>query len=263
MAAPNLSADTEITKIRAMTAQRENNVNGRFQGKRALVAGGSSGIGRAIAAALAAEGAQVAIAARTPASLADTAADIGAVSVVADLSTGENSAQAAAKVLRQFGGLDILVLSSGHYLHGRIADIEDGAFEHLMAANLFGPAALVRSLIPALTAARGDVLFVNSTVTRAANLAERSYYAAGFQALKAFADGLRDEVNDQGVRVTSLYPGSTATPRQEQLHRLKDKPYRPERLLQAEDVASIALSALALPATAETTDIYLRPRFKS
>lgn len=258
MATPDLSPHDSRPDSGRMTPVPR----GRFQGRRALVTGGSSGIGRAVAAALAAEGAQVAIAARTLATLDAAATAIGGVPVVADLSTPEGGAHAAAEVTARFGGLDILVLSSGHYLRGRIDEVDGVQFHQLLNANLFGPAALVRNLLPALIEARGDILFVNSSVTRAANLAQRAHYAAGFQAIKAFADGLRDEVNVKGVRVTSLFPGSTATPRQEQLHEIEGRPYHPEILLQPEDVASIALSALALAPTAETTDIYVRPRIK-
>jgi NAD(P)-dependent dehydrogenase (short-subunit alcohol dehydrogenase family) len=236
--------------------------HGRFHGRRALVTGGSSGIGRAVAVALIAEGAHAAILARTPDKLRAVATETGAVPIVADLSSSESGVAAATEAITRLGGVDILVLSSGHHLQGRIDEVEDADFRRLFDANLFGPTALVRHLLPPLIEARGDILFINSSVTRAANLAERAHYAAGFQAFKALADGLRDEVNGQGVRVASVYPGRTATPRQEYLYELEGRPYRPDLLLQPEDVANIALSALALPPTAEATDIYIRPRFK-
>ena len=95
------------------------------------------------------------------------------------------------------------------------------------------------------------------------NIAGRGGYAAIQHALKAVADSLRDEVNEDGVRVISVMAGTTATTRQERLHRVHQKPYRPERLLQAEDVARAACDALAMPRTAELTDVYIRPMLKS
>jgi NADP-dependent 3-hydroxy acid dehydrogenase YdfG len=90
-----------------------------------------------------------------------------------------------------------------------------------------------------------------------------SQYAATKHALKAVADSLRAEVNSQGIRVLSVYPGRTATPTQESLHALEGKPYRPTRLLQPEDVAAVVMNALCLPRTAEVTDIHIRPMMKS
>jgi NADP-dependent 3-hydroxy acid dehydrogenase YdfG len=76
--------------------------------------------------------------------------------------------------------------------------------------------------------------------------------------LKAIADSLRAEVNADGVRVVSLYPGRTATPQQQEIHELENKPYHPERLLQPQDIARAVVDALSLPRTAEVTDINIR-----
>jgi NADP-dependent 3-hydroxy acid dehydrogenase YdfG len=81
-------------------------------------------------------------------------------------------------------------------------------------------------------------------------------------ALRALASVVRDEVNEAGVRVTSVFPGRTATPRQALIHEWEGKEYRPERLLQPEDVAAIVVAALDLPRTAEVTDIAIRAMTK-
>jgi NADP-dependent 3-hydroxy acid dehydrogenase YdfG len=88
-------------------------------------------------------------------------------------------------------------------------------------------------------------------------------YAATKHALKALADALRQEVNADGVRVISVYPGRTATPLQEVLHAQEGKPYFPERLLQPRDVAAAVLHALGMDRTAEVTDIRVRPMLSS
>jgi NADP-dependent 3-hydroxy acid dehydrogenase YdfG len=232
-------------------------------GRRALVTGGSSGIGHAIAARLVAAGAQVAIAARDAAKLDVAARETGARPLTSDLSTPQAAAQLAAQATTLLGGLDILVLSSGVYTSGAITELPETAFADLLGPNLIGPAALARCLAQTLAGAKGDVVFVNSTVTRAQNIAGRTYFAAGQHAMKAFSDGLRDELNEVGVRVTSLFPGTTATPRQQRLHEQAGREYRPQLLLQAEDVAAAALAALSLPHTAEITDLYIRPRHKT
>ncbi len=77
--------------------------------------------------------------------------------------------------------------------------------------------------------------------------------------MKAIADSLREEVNAQEVRVLSIYPGRTATPRQATIHAMEGKVYKCENLLQAQDVAIVVVNALNLPRTAEVTDINIRP----
>jgi NADP-dependent 3-hydroxy acid dehydrogenase YdfG len=77
------------------------------------------------------------------------------------------------------------------------------------------------------------------------------------------ADSLRDEVNPDGVRVLSIFAGRTATPMQETVHHLENKAYDSRLLLQPEDIASVVINALALPRTAEVTDIHIRPLVKS
>jgi len=234
-----------------------------FEGKRVLVTGGSAGIGRAIAAGFAGQGAKVVIAARTAKTLNEAAKDIGAIPIVCDLSSEDAAASLATATIETLGGLDVLVLSSGFHVAGNITELGSSAFADLLRTNVIGPSALARLLAPQLTATHGDILIVNSTVVRAQNIKGRTYFAAGQHAMKAFSDGLRDELNESGVRVTSIFPGTTATPRQKRMHDSSGKKYQPDRLLQPEDVASITLAALSMPATAEVTDIIVRPRFKS
>jgi NADP-dependent 3-hydroxy acid dehydrogenase YdfG len=92
---------------------------------------------------------------------------------------------------------------------------------------------------------------------------EVGQYAATQHGLKAIADSLREEVNPYGIRVLSIYPGRTATPLQKRLHEAEGKLYRPEALLQPSDIASVVIHSLALPKTAEVTDIHIRPMIKT
>jgi NADP-dependent 3-hydroxy acid dehydrogenase YdfG len=88
-------------------------------------------------------------------------------------------------------------------------------------------------------------------------------YAASKHALKAIADSLRDEVNTEGIRVLSVYPGRTASPLQAAVHQMEGRTYHPERLMQPEDVALAVINALGLPRSAEVTDIHIRPMAKA
>src|SRR3989454_9395399 len=105
-----------------------------------------------------------------------------------------------------------------------------------------------------IRSARGQIVFINSTVGLAtrANVAQ---FSATQHGLKAMADCLREEVNPDGVRVLTVFPGRTATARQAAIHQLEGRPYHPDRLLQTRDVAAVVLNALGLDRTAEVTDI--------
>jgi NADP-dependent 3-hydroxy acid dehydrogenase YdfG len=92
--------------------------------------------------------------------------------------------------------------------------------------------------------------------------ANTAQYAATQAGLRALATSLRDEVNPAGIRVTTVFPGRTATPRQAMIHDWEGKEYQPERLLQPEDVAAIVVAAVGLPRTAEVTEISIRPMQK-
>lgn len=229
---------------------------GRFAGRVALVTGASSGIGAAIAAALAAEGASVQAVARRAGPCDDLRWRL------VDLGDPAAVEAAAAQAAAEIDGLDALVHAAGFYATGSVADAPLADLDRLWSVNARAPWTLTRALLPALVARQGSVVFINSSVWPNAR-GGLGGYAASKYALKAMADALRDEVNAQGVRVLSVFPGRTATPMQEAVFAAEGRPYRPERLLQPVDVARLTLDALAAPRTQEVTDIFVRPALKS
>jgi NADP-dependent 3-hydroxy acid dehydrogenase YdfG len=233
---------------------------------RALVAGGSQGIGRAIALALAARGHEVWVAARRKEPLATVVQEIqaaGGTALARSVDLVDDVAREALvdEISDHERGLDVLVHASGVIFRGDVTEAALEDFDHQYAANVRAPYALTQALLPSLIRARGQVIFVNSSAGLAPS-ANASQYGATMHALRAVATVLRDEVNAAGVRVTSIFPGRTATPRQKQIHEWEGKEYRPERLLQPEDVAAIVVAALELPRTAEVTDIAIRSMAK-
>jgi NADP-dependent 3-hydroxy acid dehydrogenase YdfG len=112
-----------------------------------------------------------------------------------------------------------------------------------------------------LKSSRGQIVFINSSVGLVAR-ANVGQYAATKHALKAVADSLREEVNTDGVRILSVFPGRTATPMQTAVHEMEGRPYQPEHFIQPEDIADVVINALVLPRTAEVTDINIRPLIK-
>jgi NADP-dependent 3-hydroxy acid dehydrogenase YdfG len=234
---------------------------------RAVVTGASSGIGKAIALALASKGSSVCIVGRNEARLHATAEIIrrtpGSVLVhAADLN--HNSAVERLKqcIQQEFEVLDILVHCAGLYFSGALEQAQISQLDELYHTNLRMPFKLTQALLPMLKRQRGQVIFINSSQGLVAR-GNTGLYAATKHALKALADSLREEVNADGIRVLSVFPGRTATPQIEALYQAEGRHYQPELLLQAEDVAQAVLDTLTLPRTAEITNIQIRPHIKS
>ncbi len=232
----------------------------------ALVTGASSGVGAATAAALGAEGFHVYLLGRNLERLSEVGEEIskrgGERTILAlDLLDPEGPAEAADRVSRDSDRLDLLFHGAGTFVRGAIEEVPADRMDEQYRIHVRAPYVLTRLLLPRLEAAGGDVIFVNSTVALHAP-AGVGAYAAAKQGMKALAESLRNEVNESGIRVTTIYLGRTATPMQEEVVRLEGRPYRPERLIQPADVASVVLAAVNLPRTAEITDITIRPARK-
>jgi short-subunit dehydrogenase len=236
-----------------------------LRGRTCVVTGASSGIGRAIALALASAGATVCAVARRRHELevtVDRSNGVGRfVLYTADLIDDDELEQLSKALLEREAGVDVLVHSAGTISIGDCETAPVRDLDRQYATNVRAPYLLTQALLPALRESRGQIVFVNSTVGLAAS-ANVAQYAATKHALRAIADSLREEINPQGVRVVSVYPGRTATPLQAKLHAIEGKPYAPERLIPPEDVASMVLNALTLPRSTEVTDLIARPMLK-
>jgi NADP-dependent 3-hydroxy acid dehydrogenase YdfG len=232
----------------------------------AVVTGASSGIGKAIALGLAAEGAALALVARNVESLTQvaTSARTSAQRVenyCADLGSDADVRALSEGIKRDFGRVNVLVHSAGVISFGNLEQASLDDLDWLYRVNVRAPYALTQQLLPLLKANRGQIVFINSSAGLNAR-GGAGQYAATKHALKAIADSLRDEVNADGVRVLSVFVGRTATPMQQGVHMNEGRAYEPERLLQPEDVAATVINALSLPRTAEVTDIHIRPMQK-
>ena len=227
----------------------------------ALVTGASSGIGRAIAFALARRGMRVVAAGRDGQRLAAVVAALpgpGGLAVAADLSDDEGCGRLVARVEVESPTLEVMVHAAGVVHVGPLADATAAQFDDLYRVNLRAPFVVTRALLPRIRAARGQIVFVNSTAGLAPG-AGNGLYAATKHGLAALTRTFRDEVNVDGVRVLSVFPGRTATAMQDRLAVLEGKTFAQEFLLQPDDVAEVVATALALPRNAEITDITLRP----
>ncbi len=231
-----------------------------FADRVALVTGASSGIGAAIARGLSARGARVILVARGAPALSALAGELGERATVQTADIGDETSvrNLARRVISTFGGVDLLIHNAGAYVAAPLATAALADLDYQWNVNLRGPYLLTQLLLPGLTERRGQVLFMNSSAG-ARSHANVSQYAASKFALKAVADALREEVNPAGVRVITVFPGRTATPMQQEIIAREGRPWMPDKLLQPEDVAAVTIHSLALPRTAEVTDVHVRP----
>jgi NADP-dependent 3-hydroxy acid dehydrogenase YdfG len=238
-----------------------------FEGQTAVITGGGTGIGAAVAVALAGSGASVYLIGRRLSKLELVAAKsrefgVDAACRSADISSSSGLLEVIYRIKSDLQKIDILVQSAAMYVAGSIEDADLTDFDKHYQTNVRAPYALTQALLPMLKARQGQVVFINSSSALTAKPMTAQYDSTK-HALKAVADSLRGEINTHGVRVLSVYLGRTASEMQERIYQMEGRPYRPEILLQPGDVASIIVSALSLPSTAEVTDISIRPMIKS
>ena len=223
---------------------------------RHVLTGAGSGIGLVLAQRLADRGDDLVLLARSDARAAALATTFPrAQLLVADLADPGTLNGIGRQV---DGAVDSLVHVAGVVELGRVDRLRLADWEHQLAVNLTAPAVLTRELLPHLRAARGTAVFVNSSAGLSAN-AEWSAYAASKFGLRAFADSLRAEEVGHGVRVSTVYPGRTATPMQEKVHAQEGRAYDAGAWISAETVAATIEHVIDLPADATIPDVTVRP----
>lgn len=220
-----------------------------------LLTGAGSGIGELLARALLERGDEVLVVARSAQRAEEMAAALpGAQPLVADLAS-----PGSVESLDLPGRLDSVVHAAGVVELGAVADLSVQAWSEQLQVNLVAPAVLTRVALPALRAARGTVVLVNSGAGLFAH-PQWSAYAASKHGLRAFADSLRGEEAGHGVRVSSVYPGRTATPMQEKVHAQEGKEYDAADWVQPSTVVEAILHVLDLPGDATIPDLTVKPR---
>jgi short-subunit dehydrogenase len=186
-------------------------------GKRILITGGSSRIGRALARACLAKGAKVVITGRRPEPLAAALRELRQTSasvwsVAADVATPEGRTTTIHGAIDALGGLDVLINNAGGVRAGRLENIPEGDLQAMLDVDLLAPILLTRAALPALPAS-GDATIVN--VTSGAALIGTPFYAthaATKAGLARFGEALRRELKGEGIHVLTAYPGGTDTP---------------------------------------------------
>ena len=222
-----------------------------------LITGAGSGMGAVLAERLLERGDSLLLLARSPERAHDLRAELpDATVLVADLADAA-AVEAVADELPD--ALDSVVHAAGVVDLGPVAELTTDAWQAQLAINLVAPAVLTRVCLPAVRAARGTLVFVNSGQGLAASPGW-SAYAASKHGLRALADSLRAEEQEHGVRVTTVYPGRTATPMQEKVHEHEGKEYDASHWIDPDTVVDAILHVLDLPEDATVSDLTIRPR---
>jgi NAD(P)-dependent dehydrogenase (short-subunit alcohol dehydrogenase family) len=241
-------------------------------GKRALITGGSKGIGRATAELLAEEGVDVVLVARDPAALAEAAASVRArrqvrvETIAADLSRDEE----VVRVAKAAGEVDILVNNAGAIPPGTLTAVDDATWRRAWDLKVFGFISLCRAVYPAMAARKSGVIV--NVIGAAGEKLPANYIAGatGNAGLMAFTKALGRASPADGIRVVGINPGSTATQRMEMLlrHRAEAELGSAERWLELcapmpfgraaspEEIAA-AVAFLASPRSGYTTGTIL------
>lgn len=217
-------------------------------GKKALVTGGSRGIGKAIALALSKEGVDVAITGRTETELQNAMSELKANGVkatyaVADVADRLAVEAAVEKIVAEIGPIDILVNNAGIGTFGGFLELTPEKWEQIIKVNLLGVYYVTRAVLPSMIERKtGDILNISSTAgTRGA--AMTSAYSASKFGLLGLTESLMLEVRKHNIRVVAYTPSTIATDLAIE-NKLTDG--NPDKVLQPEDMAELVIAQLKL-----------------
>ncbi|TPN54129.1 SDR family NAD(P)-dependent oxidoreductase [Mesorhizobium sp. B1-1-7] len=242
--------------------------NSPLMGKVALVTGASSGIGEATAAALAAAGAKVAVAARRADRLDMLVGRIEkaggkALAIEADIAKSGDITAMVDKIVSEWSRLDILVNNAGVMLLSPAAEADLDDWRRMIELNLIGLMAATKAALPHLKAAKGHVVNISSVAGRVANPGASAYAATKFGVV-AFSESLRREVYVDKVRITVIEPGLVRTELGDHITNPAMKAGLDQRLatleaLTADDIANAILYAVSQPPRVNINEILIRP----
>ena len=221
---------------------------------RVIVTGASKGIGRGIATVLAAHGHAVGLLARSEDELRRLAAEMTGVYVAADLRSFDQTRTAIDSLIQQLGGVDALVNNAGIVIRRSTLDISLDDWHAMIETNINGVFYATRCVLPHLVKqGRGHIVNVSS-VSGYMPLADGAGYAATKHAVTGFSESLMQEVRQQGVKVTTIFPGSVDT----QSHR-HDPTADHSWKVQPEEVGEAVAAALATRDQTLISRIEIRP----
>jgi short-subunit dehydrogenase len=224
-----------------------------------LITGATKGIGRAIAEKFAEKGAGLAVCARTEkdvvrlkGSLAKkTKAEV--IAVPCDMADKKQVKAFAAQVKKRWDKLDVLVNNAGIFLPGKVTAKKEPGMEEIMAANFYSAYYITREVLPLMLPHRSGHIFNMCSVASIKAYPQGGLYAISKHALLGFSRTLREELKEQGIRVTTLLPGATYTPS------WLSSGLPEQRFMDVKDLAQIVWDIYSLSERTVVEDILLRP----
>ncbi|WP_348813678.1 3-ketoacyl-ACP reductase [Flavobacterium maritimum] len=219
-----------------------------LKNKNALITGAGKGIGKAVAIALAKEGVNVILIARTQEEIDSVAAKarslrVKALAITADVADINSVNAAVEKALAEFKTIDILINNAGIAAFGKFLELEPTDWERIIQVNLMGVYYVTRAVIPNMIERQtGDIINISSTAGLSGNTLTSAYSASKF-ALLGLTESLMQEMRKHNIRVTALTPSTVATDMAKEL-KLTDG--NPEKVMQSEDIAELIIAQLKL-----------------
>lgn len=222
----------------------------KLAGKTAIITGAARGIGYAVAEALAAEGVNVGLIARTEQHLQQAAQALAEHGVkiayaVADVSDLQQATQAVASLKEQLGNADILINNAGICQFGSVLDMDPQVWQQIIQVNLFGTYNVTRAVLPQLIENNaGDIINIAST-SGLSGAATSSAYSASKFAVIGFTESLAQEVRRNNIRVSSLAPSTIVTELATDANLINDD--KKEQMMHPQDLAEYIVAQLTLP----------------
>lgn len=222
-----------------------------YAGLNVVVTGASSGIGRSLALRMAKAGARVALIARRADQLQALAAEIGALGrqalvVPGDVADRDQALASAQRVLDEFGSVDMLVNNAGYGHHRRFLEWDLDDMERMMRVNYFGALYWTKALLPQMVARkRGWIVFVASVAGKL-GVPEESAYAASKFAMVGLAEALSLEIEDDGVHVLTVCPGTIRTDFFDEEAMRRMPPVSRRMMVEVDVLVDAIMNALAL-----------------
>jgi 3-oxoacyl-[acyl-carrier protein] reductase len=219
-----------------------------LNGRNAIITGAGKGIGRALAIALANEGVNLGLVARTESDLLHLSEELKQLNVkvsvaAADISSIDQVNLAVENIKAELGQIDILINNAGIGAFGSFLELEPAKWEEIIKINLFGTYYVTRAVLPEMIERQtGDIINISSTAGQRGAAVTSAYSASKFGVI-GLSESLMQEVRKYNIRVSTLTPSTVATDMAKNLH-LTDG--NPDRVMQPEDFAEMVVSNLKL-----------------
>lgn len=239
-----------------------------LEGKVALITGGGTGIGQAVAASLANAGMQVVITGRRSAQLEETCASIRAArpvrSFAADVADRGQVNELVSWIKAEFGPVDVLVNNAGiNVAKRRVAELAPEDWDDIMQVNATGAYNTIHAILPDMRARRdGLIINVASLAGVRAGPLGGAAYSASKHAMRALTIVLAEEEKEHGIRATNLCPGEVNTPILD-ARPVKVSEEHKAQILQPEDVAAAVMFLVSLPPRAHVPELWIKPTTQS